>query len=86
MGAFYRLFIDLTMAYDSWEKDCGIFSLNLDSYLEWSEIKRCFYVTAFQFFFIDYDIKKVWENQEVMELNGAHQRLVYADNVLNLLG
>jgi hypothetical protein len=36
-------------------------------------------------FALDYDIRKVQENQVELKLNGTHQVLVYADDV-NLLG
>jgi thiamine transporter ThiT len=51
---------------------------------EWRETKRCFISIAFTLY-ITYAIRKFKENKKELELNGAHQLLVHADDS-NFLG
>jgi hypothetical protein len=52
------------------------------SYSEWYKTKKCF-IANFQFS-LKYDISKVQENHDGMQVNGTHQLLVYASDINNL--
>jgi hypothetical protein len=51
---------------------------------KWSRTRPCFIATFFSIA-LDYNIKKVQENQARWKLNGAHHLLAYTDDV-NLQG
>jgi hypothetical protein len=53
------------------------------SHPKWFKARRCFITIAFNFA-VEYDTRKVQENQVGLKLNGTYKLLAYAD--VNLLG